>query len=103
MDSITFNAVLLPLYATFIIPSVIRIKKSGEYRGFCNIQVYLHLAFLIALESYFYLSKFGFGPITVLRILGTTALPFIGAYVFVKYSHKSLYGEEFSRHKKKSS
>jgi len=103
MDSMTFNAVVLPLYATLILPNLIRNRKSGEYIGFSNIKVGLHLVFLVVLESYMFIFNHGFGFTTVLRIFGITALPIIGAFVFVKYSHKSMYGGEFSRNKNKGS
>ena len=103
MDSITINAVVLPLCAVMLIPDAIRKRKTGEYLGFLNLNVLAYLLAILSMESFFLIDKFGFGFITVLRILGITAMPFIGAYAFVKYSHKQNYGEEFSRNNKKSS
>ncbi len=103
MDSIAFNAVVLPIFAIMLIPNAIRNRKSGVYLGYLNVYVLVYLAIIFALESFFLIDKFGFGFITLLRIVGITAIPFIGAYVFVKYSHKQNYGVEFNRNNKKGS
>ncbi len=103
MNSIAFNAAVLPIFAIMLIPNAIRNRKSGVYLGYLNINVFVYLVIIFALETFFLIDKFGFGIITLLRIVGITAMPFIGAYVFVKYSHKENYGVEFNRKKRNGS
>lgn len=101
MNIITLNAAVLPILTMIFISDSIRDRKSGLYLGFKNRSTALYALGILAVESYFFISDFGVSFMTLLRILAVTAMPFIGAYVFVKYSHKQNYGVEFGQTVKK--
>ncbi|MFT6295919.1 MAG: hypothetical protein ACJATW_002207 [Glaciecola sp.] len=101
MNYIYLNATILPLLAMMFISDAIRDKETGTYLGFINIKVVIYLVGVFSVESYFFTSDFGISLTTLGRIFAVTSMPFIGAFVFVKYSHKERYGVEFSRKKKK--
>lgn len=85
---------LLPLFATWFIPNSIRDQRTGEYLGLNNVNARLCLVLVIALECWNVLRNYEFGMEAVLRIMVCVALPFIGAYLFVKLTHKKLFGRE---------
>jgi hypothetical protein len=99
MNYIYLNATILPLLAMMFISDAIRDKKTGAYLGFRNIKVAIYLVGVLIVESYFFTSDFGISLTTLGRIIMVTLMPFIGAFIFVKYSHKERYGVEFSRKK----
>lgn len=101
VDPIYLNAAVFPLMATMFIPDAIRDRKSGEYKGLLNKTVVAYAIAVFAIEGFFTIDKFGFSFTTILRVIGVSLMPFIGGYVFVKYSHKQLFGEEFDPKNKK--
>tara|TARA_B110000977_G_scaffold189043_1_gene258013 strand:- start:598 stop:861 length:264 start_codon:yes stop_codon:yes gene_type:complete len=82
------------------ISDAIRDKNTGAYLGFLNLKIALYLAGVLAVEIYFFVTDFGISLTTVGRIIVVSLMPFIAAFVFVKYSHKERFGVEFSREKK---
>ena len=96
MDMYIINGVIIPLFATWFIPNTIRDPKSGEYRGFKNKIILLQLLFLGFLESQLVLDKFGMSLLSISRIIFSTSIPFIGAILFVKFTQKSRFGNEFT-------
>ena len=100
MNYIYLNATILPLLAMVFISDAIRDKNTGAYLGFVNFKIALYVAGVLAVETYFFVSDFGISLKTAGRIIGVSSMPFIVAFVFVKYSHKERFGVEFSRKRK---
>jgi hypothetical protein len=100
LNYIYLNATILPLLAMMFISDAIRDKNTGAYLGFLNLKIALYLAGVLAVEIYFFVTDFGISLTTVGRIIVVSLMPFIAAFVFVKYSHKERFGVEFSREKK---
>lgn len=95
MDNYVVNALILPLFVTWFIPNTIRDPKTGEYRGFKNKLVLIQLIFLFGFESYLVWNKFGLDTINVLRIAFIVGITFILALLYVKFTQKQLFGNEF--------
>ncbi len=89
------NAIALPLFFTWFIPNVIRDPKSGEYKGFRNSAVAVQFVFLLIIESYLLVGEQGMSLLTIFRIAFNIALAFSFALLFVKYTQKQLFGNEF--------
>tara|TARA_B110000208_G_scaffold191118_1_gene256919 strand:- start:365 stop:673 length:309 start_codon:yes stop_codon:yes gene_type:complete len=100
LNYIYLNATILPLLAMMFISDAIRDKNTGAYLGFLNLKIALYFAGVLAVEIYFFVSDFGVSLTTVGRVIGVSLMPFIAAFVFVKYSHKERFGVEFNRKKK---
>lgn len=96
MDIYITNGVVLPLFATWFIPNTIRDPNTGKYKGFKNKIILLHVIFLVMLESYLVLDMFGMSLLSISRIIFSTSIPFIGAILFVKFTQKSRFGNEFT-------
>ncbi|MDA1372957.1 MAG: hypothetical protein O2971_19695 [Proteobacteria bacterium] len=94
MNPIYLNAAVLPLFATWFIPEAIRNRKTGEYLGFRNRTVAMHFILILCMESFFLIEKYGLNLDAGFRVLSISAMPFLGALVFVKYTQKELYGNE---------
>ena len=103
MNPSFINAAILPFLAIVFIADAIRDRKSGKYLGYFNRNVYMLAFMVVCLETYLFINKFGLSFITIGRIASVSALPFIGAYFFVKFTHKENYGTEFNPKTKKES
>ena len=96
MDIYITNGIVLPLFVTWFIPNAIRDSRTGEYRGFKNAIVLTQLALLLGFEGVLILNEFGMSYLSLLRIAFSIILTFSLALIFVKLTHKKLFGNEFS-------
>ena len=94
MDISTFNAIVLPLFATWFIPVAIRDKTTGTFLGFQNKQFYLLLIILVCIETVILVDFYGLSREAFWRIITYVSMPIVGALVFVKYTQKQLFGNE---------
>ena len=94
MNLTIFTPMLMAILGVWIIPNAIRDEKTGRYLGLLNRKVALCAVFLVWVQSIVILEKFDPGLEALLRILFTVSLPFLGALVFVKYTHKMTYGQK---------
>lgn len=96
MNIFSANAIFLALLATWIIPLAIRDKETGRYIGYANRKTLVYFILVIVTESLILSELYGLEIQTILKICINSALPFVAAYFFVKYSQKRLYGNEFN-------
>lgn len=94
MDPFMLDALIVPLFVTWFIPNSIRDITTGEYLGMNNDKVRLCILLLFLLESWTMLQRHDPGLLTALRIGFCVALPILGAHLFVKLTHKKLFGRE---------
>lgn len=88
MDIHAFNAILLPLLATWTLPSIVRNKETGQYLGFFNVKLVAMFIGILLMEIVLLIDHLGYDNLTLLRAFVIAILPFLGAYVFVKYEKK---------------
>ncbi|MEQ9210269.1 MAG: hypothetical protein RLN96_10585, partial [Pseudomonadales bacterium] len=91
MNPNILNSAILPILSIVFIADAIRDRSSGKYLGYLNRNVFIYAILIVSLETYLMVDKFGFSLTTMLRVLFISALPFAGAFVFVKYTHKQLF------------
>ncbi len=96
MDIYTINAIVLPLFATWFIPVVIRDPKSGKYKGFKNRKVAVQAIILLVFETQLLISEFGLSLLTIGQILFCVGFTFCMALVFVSVTQQKLFGNKFS-------
>lgn len=101
MDPIWINAVMLPLFSVALIPTAIRNKETGQYLGFLNSNILTYAIFLLLVQLFFMIYKFGFGMEALIRGIGIAILPFPLGYAYVILTHKELFGKSFERPNKK--
>ncbi len=103
MDIVTINAVLLPWFAIVFVPNAIRDKETGKYLGFRNTKVLILLLALASIEAVLVFTVFGINGLSIARWIFNTALPFVLALVWLAYTQKRHYGNEFKMKLDKSS
>lgn len=101
MNPIYLNAAVLPLMATIFIPDAIRDRKSGQYLGLLNRNLLFYFIAIFCVECVLMFAEFGLNLTSIVRATGITFFPFVGAYIFAKYSHKENYGVKWRSDDKK--
>ena len=94
MDITYINAVVLPLFATWFLPVSIRDRKTGKYLGIVNKRVAGLVLLLLCIETVLVVQQHGVSSYSMNSIALYVAMPIVGAFVFVKYTHKELFGNE---------
>ena len=94
MESIFLFAAISPLIMTMVIPDILRDRETGEFKGFLQWKVAVLLVVLTVLEGcrLLYLEDRPLNWETLDFLVTGVAVIFIGGVLFVKYTHKELYG-----------
>lgn len=95
MGVIVSNAILLPLFSTWFIPVAIRNSKSGQFKGFWNIDFLVALATLVLIECYITLNEFGPVPWSFVKIAICVVMAVGLGFLFVFLTQKELFGNKF--------
>ena len=96
MNSVWANAVILPFFATFVIPTTLVERPSGKWKGFLQWPILAEFVFLVWLQIWmaFLVENRDVNLDAIGDVAFAIFAPFIGAIIFVKYSHKELFGKE---------
>lgn len=89
----SLNAIVIALFITLFLPTALRDSKSGTIRKFTDPKVLLQLALLVVIESYLLIYNLGLSQSTIVRIVFSVLLTIAGALLFIKFTHKQLFGQ----------